>query len=279
MKKLIKEPLIHFLLLGGALFLLFQLVNPQKGEPGAKEIVITSGIQEQLAAQYESVWGRPPSSQELEGLEAAYIREEILFREALAMGLEEGDGVIRQRLVEKMEFVAGETGDFPVPTNAELQAFLDAHPDRFQMDARTSFKQVFFDPDQHEGAPSGTILLALAQLTGKGADADLSQWGEGGMFGESFGDFLQQDVIALFGEEFGEELMKAPEGIWYGPVSSVFGEHLIYVTGRERGQNPTLGEVREAVSNAWTAEQLTRSREAWFEEVKSGYTIIREEGE
>ena len=157
--KLLKEPLLHFVVLGGLLFACFQWFDPETAAPGDTEVRVTEGRVRQLAAIFAKTWQRPPSREELQGLVNDFILEEIYYREALAAGLDQNDTLIRRRMRQKVEFL---TDDLAVtaPTDETLQAFLDEQPDRFRTPGTLTFQQVFFQPDRL-GEDRETALRAV----------------------------------------------------------------------------------------------------------------------
>jgi len=162
MKRMLKEPLLHFLLLGAGLFVAYGITQTP-GNAGPNEIVITQGQIEHLVTGFTRTWQRPPTSEELAGLVRDRVREEVYYREAMAMGLDKDDTVIRRRLRQKMEFVSADIADQAVPSDAELDAYLNAHPDKFLTEPRFSFSQVYLDPDtpSHVSASARYISIRI----------------------------------------------------------------------------------------------------------------------
>ena len=177
MKKLIREPLVHFLLLGGALFGVYAALNRDQAE-SREDIVVTSGQIENLAATFAKVWQRPPTAEELKGQIDQYVKEEILSREAVKLGLDQNDTVIRRRLQQKMEFIAEDFAAAAEPTDAELADYLAKHPDQFAQDQRFTFRQVFLNPEKRGDQLEADTAALLAELKRRGADADVSTLGD-----------------------------------------------------------------------------------------------------
>ena len=177
MKQLFREPLVHFLLLGAGLFVAFGLVDKRpSGEPG--KIVITQGQIEHLAAGYNRVHGRPASPEELEGLIGDYVREEVYYREALALGLDRDDPVIRNRLRLKMEFISDDVAAQAEPTEEQLRSYLQEHPDTFRIEPRFTFSQVYLNPERHRESLAHDAAQLLTQLNQAGDKADVSELGD-----------------------------------------------------------------------------------------------------
>ena len=213
--RLLREPLLHFVLLGGILFGLYSFANEGGGEaPG--EIVVTAGQIASLQESFERVWRRPPSAGETEGLIADHIRDEVFYREALAMGLDEDDVVVRRRLREKLEFVAAEIADAE-PTDAELKTYIADHPERFLSEPQFSFRHVYFRIDGGAERPESDPKQVLESLRTQPADADTSALGDPFMLGDAFDAAAQSDVKRTFGPEFSEALARVARRELGGP--------------------------------------------------------------
>jgi hypothetical protein len=195
MTRLLKEPLLHFIVLGAALFSLFNLVNQKRAEQPAK-IVISVGQVANLADGFARTWNRLPSQDELRGLLEDHIREEVYYREAKALGLDRDDTVVRRRLRQKLEFLAE---DMVVePTDAELQTFLTANAERFKSDDRFTFTHVFLSDERREGRESDAAAIA-AKLSTAHAEADLVELGDNFLLGYEFRDVPRSSITQTFG--------------------------------------------------------------------------------
>jgi hypothetical protein len=275
MRRLLREPLLHFLLLGAALFLAYGLLQRSGGvEP--TRIVVTLGQIEQLAAGFAKTWQRPPTSEELAGLVRERVREEVYCREALALGLDSDDTVIRRRLRQKMEFVSDDVAAFAEPTEAELEEYLRAHPDAFRVEPRFTFRQVYLDPQQHAAGLANDAARLLAQLERAGAEADLSTLGDSRMLEPQYADLPASEVGRQFGEPFAKALTGLAPGRWQGPVESGYGVHLVFVRERVEGRLPALAEVREAVRREWDDARRVAANEAFYAELLKRYHVTIE---
>jgi PPIC-type PPIASE domain len=268
-RRLVREPLVHFLLLGGMLFGAWYLFNDQPQVSDSNRIVIDEAQMASLAATFQRTWLRPPTREELLGLVQDRIKEEILYREALALGLDRDDQVIRRRLRQKMEFVSTDLTEPDPPTEAELQAYLDANMDRFQTTERLSFTQVYLKQDEQERA---TALLQ--RLAGHPpSKLDLDQLGDANLLP---GAMQQADIHGLervFGNDFAATLLAAPLGRWSGPYASPYGQHLVYVSERLPAREPPLGEVRTAVAREWLVEREREANERFYQALRKRYTV------
>lgn len=265
----LREPLVHFLALGAGLFLLWHFIGDRHTAP-PESIVITPGQVERLAQQWTRTRLRPPSAEELAGLVEQEIDEEILYREAMAMGLDRGDLVIRQRLAVKMDFLTDDVNALAPPTDAELQTFLDQHPDKFNHEVLTSFAQVYINVSQRGEGASAEAARVLTLLNGQ-ASSDWQSLGDQLPLPNEYEAAGEAEVVRLFGRQFAKELSGLPVGRWSGPVKSGYGLHFVLVRKRTPGRTPALQEVRDAVVHEWQTSQrqelsanLRRQRRAQY---------------
>ncbi len=270
-RTVVREPLLHFLLAGAGLFLLFNYVSEPK-MTGDDQIIVTSGQIEHLVTLFVKTRVRPPSDAELRGLIDSFILEEVLYREATAIGLDENDTIIRRRLKQKMEFLVD---DFSAaePTDEELQQFLDADPDRFQTDARISFEQVYLIDSSLEAA--NAVLVHLQKDEPVKTDNALAS----GLLPGHFEDASASSITSQFGASFKDNLFALEPGHWTGPVESPFGLHLIRIDQIVEARVPALAEVRSVVQRDWLADRRNKARQVLFDELRAKYTITIEEYE
>ncbi len=265
---LASEPLVHFLALGALVFALQGWFG--EAPPSKAQLTIGPGEIANISALFERTWGRPPSETELSNLIDARVREEVLYREALAMGLDDNDTIVRRRLVQKLEFLSDDLAARIEPDDAALQAFLEADPERFRRDGALSFAQVFLDPTRHRD----DIDTVLAELSAKL---------EAGAPPQTVGDRLDlpttldgvpyQRVASSFGRGFAQVVATLPPGAWQGPVPSAYGLHLVRLDRLEPGGLPPLAEIREQVLNEWRSDQRQQAADALYEALASKYAI------
>jgi hypothetical protein len=278
MKRLLKEPLLHFLVLGALLFVGYGLLN-RGDEPEPGRIVVTQGRIENLRATFSRVWQRPPSPAELDALINDYIREEVLAREALALGLDRDDTVIRRRLRQKMEFVANDLAAQAEPGEAELAGFLAKHPDRFRVEPRFTFRQVYLNADRRGDALKQDAERLLAELNRPGKEADFQTLGDATLLSPEFADVPANEVTREFGEEFKRQLTQLPGGRWDGPVTSGFGAHLVRVDERKPGRMPELPDIRAQVAREWADARRREDNERFFQNLLKRYAVTIERAE
>ncbi|MDX1500997.1 MAG: peptidylprolyl isomerase [Thermoanaerobaculia bacterium] len=268
-----REPLVHFLLLGGGLFLLFHLVA-DPGERGSNDTVLVEAARvETLAAEFERAWGRPPTREELDALVEDHVREEIALREALAMGLDRDDEVVRRRLTQRLELLAAEPAAAVEPDDGELAAFLAEHPERFRLDGRMSFEHLFFHPIRRGPGAADDARRLLNRLRAGEEPGDLGALGDPLSLPTTYRGAPSRKVAERFGEEFVEELGGLPLGEWAGPVESVHGLHLVRLLDREEGRLPTLEEVRDEVAREWGAMRREQVVDAYYRELRRRYEV------
>jgi hypothetical protein len=267
-----REPLLHFLLIGAALFLVYHFLNP--GDTGSsREIVVTGPRVEALAENFAKTWMRPPTAQELKGLIDDYVAEEVYYREAIAMGLDRDDTVIRRRLRQKMEFISQDVASAVPPTDAQLQAYLEQHPESFIQPPRTTFQQVFFSGERRGEAAQRAVEKLLAELRAGRGPATPADAGDPTMLPSSMELASPTDVAGTFGKEFAASVESAPVGQWSGPFQSAYGVHLVYVDSRHAGSLPTLAEIRPIVSREWESEQRRQINDELLAKLRAKYEV------
>lgn len=264
----LKEPLVHFLLAGLALFLFFAW-RGDAVDPESRTITITEEQVERLAAGWTQTWQRPPSQAELDGLIRDFVKEEIYYREGLRLGLEQDDAIIRRRIRSKMEFLAISELENEAPGDAALQALLDASPQAYASDARYSFDQIYLAAQDEPAARSRAkqILTRLKNGT------DWQNLGDAISLPRSADNVDHTRIASDFGDAFATALVGLRAGAWSGPVSSGFGLHLVRIRAVQTSSKPKLADVRQKLENDWRA-QTVKDREAKaYQTLLDGYTI------
>jgi hypothetical protein len=270
----LREPLLHFLLLGVLLFGLFQWLGGDSG-PQSNRITVSPARVQQLASAFTKVWQRPPSEAELKGLVDDYVREEIAYREAIAMGLDRDDTIIRRRLRQKLEFLVEDAASATPPTEAELQAFLDAHPGEFSVEPQVSFRQVYVDPSIGGDAGARAQDL-LRRLRDAGPDARIDEVGDSLMLDPEVPLLRQDGVARLFGAEFAAQVVTLQPGRWEGPVQSGYGLHLVMLRELVPGREATLDEVRRDVERELVGQRRRDQLAAMYDELLGKYSVTIE---
>ena len=270
MRRLLREPLLHFLALGALLFTFYGWLN-REGISGRDEIVVSRGQVDSLRTQFERVWQRPPTGEELTGLVDNWVREEVFYREALTLGLDRDDPVVRRRLQQKLEFLV-DSAVPEAPTGEELQRWLDEHPDAYRVDGTYALSQVYFDPVRHGERLQAELDGALRSLrAGRAVDGDVTtlpaQVSGGGA-----------EIARTFGSEFESALRELPAESWQGPVRSGFGVHLVKLTELEPPRTPALDEVRAAVERDLVHQRAQEANESYYRRLLANYRVRVESG-
>ncbi len=277
MTRLIREPLFHFLALGALLFVLFAAISPDAGTPevdALATIVVTPEQIARLREAYRGVWSRPPDDETLAGLIENYVRQEVLYREALRLGLDRGDAVVRRRLNQKMEFLAGSGVELLEPTDAELGAYLAEHADRYRVPGEVRFLQLFLG----ESASPDIAAAVLDEIKRRPEDVDLADLGKPTLLPGALGPASERDVRAQFGPEFAETVLGLEPGAWQGPFRSGYGWHLVRVETRQPGRLPTADELRSTLERDWRAARASELRDSHYRELRERYHVEIQDG-
>ena len=270
--KLLREPLLHFVLLGAAIFAAHSLLANHSVDRPA-EIVVTQGKLENLVIGFTRTWQRPPTDEELQGLIRDYVREEAAYRKALAMGLDRDDTIVRRRLRQKLEFISDDLVAQTEPTDANLQAFLAAHPEDFRKEPAFTFSQVYLNPQEHGANLQRDAARILAKLQRAGDHADLNSIGDPSLLEQRFKQLPADEVKKMFGEQFVSGLATLKPGQWNGPVQSGYGAHLVFVSERQEARLPALAEVHEEVRRGWLNSMRVESTDRFYAALLQHYKV------
>jgi len=268
-RNIVREPLLHFLLIGLALFVYYGRVAPSDNH----RIVVSQALVDDLARQFQATWSRPPTDQELAGLVDTYIHDEILYREGQALGLGRDDVVIKRRVRQKLEVMSEEEAARTEPSDADLAAYVNAHPDSFRKPATVTFEQILV-ATKGSGADIARALASTRSALEGGADP--------GTLGQatllpSHVEGSALDLVARdFGEQFAGQLESLPVGQWAGPLTSSFGVHLVRVSARRPSLLPSLDSVRALVAREWENAQRKRALEESYRRLRQTYAVVIE---
>lgn len=275
MRKLLREPLLHFMLLGLGLFLLHGwMASPGAG--AGERIVITQGRIEQLATNFALMHQRPPSPGELDGLIDDAIREETFYREAKVLGLDQDDTIVRRRLRQKLEFVLEDMAPVPEPTDMQLRDYLLAHPEKFRSDTRYSLAHIYLNPQRRGDRLAGDAQRLLAGLQRASTSVDTSKLGDPFLLESRFQNVTASELVHLFGARFESALRTLPTKEWRGPVSSGLGVHLVFVDKREDDRTAALEQVRDDVRREWIHDQRWQANERVYADLRERYQVTVE---
>ena len=274
----LREPLLHFLLLGGAIFAVDALLPATAVEDESTTIVITEGRQQQLAAAFARTWRRDPTPEEMASFVEGFVREEIYYREAVALGLDRDDMVVRRRMQQKMEFLATLQAETAEPGEAELAAFLAANPRLFARPARIAFLQVQVASGLQGQAALEAAADLLDQLRLVADPLAGLELGDRTLLPTAVELLALDQVERIFGGGFAEQLATLEVAAWAGPLTSAYGLHLVHVTGREDAALPPLEAILPQVRQAWREHSDAALREAQYQALRARYTVIFHDG-
>ena len=272
----LRDPLVQFLAVGIALFLVYGALNNGGSQPASSyRIALTIDDVRQLQNTFAAQWRRTPSPEEMRALEENKVREEVLYREALMLGLDKDDVIIKRRLAQKMQFLAEDVAAAHQPTPAELEAWYEKNRDRFALPSRLSFRHLYFSPDRRGERAHDDAMKALGEIgrepEGSKETTDLA---DRFMFQDHYAERTPEDLEREFGAQFASAVLKLQPGSWQGPVESGYGWHLVFVDSVIPGRIPAFEEVEENVKGAWLSDQ---KRDAWqraYEQMRAKYTVL-----
>jgi len=272
--RLVREPLLHFLVLGAALFVLQSIVRP--GIVGRRTTRIDVGPDE--LAWITNTWlqqyRRPPTESELHALVDDYVREEVLYREALAMGLDRDDIIIKRRMVQKMSFLSEDVATEHAPTRQQLERYYAGNRERYRLPPRLTFTHVYFSTDRRGAAARTDAERVLATLRGAAAPARAPELGDRFMLQYDFAERSPDEIAQLFGGVFAESLFALPPVAgWQGPVASSLGLHLVRVIARTPGRLPALDEVMALVSQDYDLQRRNDANARRYASLRDRYTV------
>jgi hypothetical protein len=269
-RTLLREPLVHFLALGAALFALFALAGGAR-EAVPEVVVVAASDIARLAEGFERTWQRPATPDELAGLVRDQVDEEILYREALALRLERDDTIVRRRLRQKMEFLLDAEAPLAEPSDAELERHRLARSERFEEPARISFRHVYVSSDRRGDAAGEEAERLLARL--RAGDEGWERAGDPLPLAPAFDALSAADLASLFGEAFAEALLAVPAGGWQGPLASAYGLHLVRVDARRDARLPPLADVRDEVRSDLLAARRAEAAARRLAELRERYEV------
>ncbi len=277
---LIKEPFFHFLIIGAVVYFLYGLLANQPSIEPDNTITITATQIDWLEQTWQKRWNRPPTPKERQGLIDAYVKESIMYQQALAIGLDRDDTIIRRRLAQKLEFLTRDLTEIASPSKEELRTYFDMHQDQYRTPASLSFTHVYFSTDKRQAQTVHDAQEALAKLQ---SESELTQsfkgMGDAFMLQQYYPDKTQQEILRLFGDEFSRKAFQIPVGQWAGPVQSAYGLHLVYVHGRVESTMPDLADLQDRVLQDWVDDKRREVNEKFYASLLSRYEVVIEQKE
>jgi len=278
MKKLFKEPLIHFLVIGALIFVVFAVVNKEEIAVDGRKIIVSAGDIERLSASWSKKWNRSPTEQELDGLIESYIREEVYCREALALGLDQDDTILRRRLMQKMEFLSNDLAELNTPDETDLNEYFHEHQDRYELPARVSFTHIYFSLDKRgrQALQDAGIVLNEIQAA---SPPFIRAPDQGDQFMLEYDFTLETpfEVARLFGQGFAEQIFQTKSDGWQGPIESGYGLHLVRINEKIDARMPELAAAIDKVRTDFMFEQRQKTNKAIYARFKERYEIVVED--
>ncbi len=273
--QLAKEPLVQFVLIGTCIYGLYARYGTPPVDVADHTIIVDAARVESFIDQWEKRWNRPPTRQEFDGLINAFVREDILYRQAIAMGLDQDDPITRRRMAQKLEFLTSDIALFNEPDTGELEQYFDEHRARYRDDDLITFNQVFFDPDLRDEATLEDAARMLARLDAAGVpDPVTLDAGDRFMLQGYFEEVSELEVQRQLGSGFAESVMQLEPRRWHGPVLSGYGVHLVYIHQLRAAAAPVFEDVKHSVLADWQQMQQQKFNAAFYQSLKSRYDIV-----
>jgi len=272
-----RSPLLHFLLIGAALFMFYDLVSPPRPAAPGSRIELTEDDLRQIDIAWMAKWQRPPTPAERRDLIDSKVREEVLYREALAMGLDQDDVIIRRRLGQKLEFLIEDVSTIRDPSQAELESWYKRNAAQFSLPGRATFCHIYFSPDVRGQRAAVDAARALAALKAGTSCNSLGDTALGDRFPDQnyYAERSPEEVANSFGTQFSQSLFRLKPGSWQGPVESGFGWHLVLIDTLTPARIPEFGEVdRAKIASAWLDSQREESKRKAFEAMRAKYEVV-----
>ena len=278
--RLIKEPLIQFLLIGTCIYGAYAVFAPPEAVDQDTLVRVDANRINSFVAQWTARWNRPPTRNELDGIINNYVREEILYRQAVIMGLNQDDPINRRRMAQRLEFLTSDIARLVEPEEGELEVYFEDNIELFSDPDHFSFIQIFFDPDKRDETTLDDAATALAELQAIGVpDPAAIEAGDQLMLENYFDSVTELEIRKRLGSGFTDEFLTLEPGIWHGPVLSGFGVHLVYILERVPAPRPILADMRAAVLDEWHRDRLKDFNEQFYEALKARYEIIIEDAD
>jgi hypothetical protein len=272
--RIIREPLFHFLIAGALIFAVYSALEDEVVDSAASATIVIGDAEMQfLRVQYQKLWGRPPADDELAPMVQEFIREEVLYREGVAMGLDQDDVIVRRRIGQKMEFLIGDLAVPAEPADETLATYLDANRDKYLEPPHLTFTHVYFSTDRRGAQARADAEAALDELGDRPRAPEL---GDRFALATDYADKTVREVDQTFGPAFGEQLVEAPVGAWFGPVESAYGLHLVRVLARTEPRLPEFDELRDRLSNDYSFETRRAANAQALARLTERYRIVFE---
>ena len=271
-----REPLIHFFVLGLAVFGLHTLLD-RKPEPIVNDpylVEVSSADIDWMRTIFTKQMGRGPTVQDLRGQVHQFIREQILSREAVAIGLDEGDIVVRRRLAQKMEFLFKDLSAMTEPMEEDLRKYFDENHRKYEVPPRMTFTQVYFSVDSR--GVQEAIQAAQELITESGDPYKATTFGDTSILSPGCTQCSEKEIVSKFGTDFAESIKDLKPGSWYGPVKSAYGIHAVYIHERQDMKLPSFRDIIDRIQNDWMTAKREENTRKVYGEIRSRYRILVE---
>ena len=276
--RLFTEPLIQFLIIGACIYGAYALFGAPEADFRDTRVHVNSARINAFISEWESRWNRPPTREEIDGLIQSYIKEDVLYRQAVAMGLNEDDPITRRRMAQKLEFLTSDLAMMVQPAEGELEQYFSNNSEVYRAPDRMTFSQIFFDPDSRGNTTLEDAAEALIKLQAAGVPTEESmQVGDGFMLQSDFVSVTPTEAARQMGSGFVEAVAQLEPGAWHGPVLSGYGVHLVYVYSYEKAPPAVFDEVQAAVLENWQLGQREKFNANFLENLKARYEIVIDE--
>lgn len=273
--RLLREPLLQFLIVGALLFAAWKALNPDTTLLSqAKRIELTEGDLNQLATTWVMAGRPPPSPQQMQALIDDKVRQEVLYREALALGLDKDDTIVKRQLARKMEFLAEDLSKLEDPKPGELKAWFDQHQEQFSLPPRVSFRHIYFSPDRRGVNGRADAERTQSQLVGATMDSPIIAAGDPFMFQQFYGDRPYDEIARQFGPRFARDLVSLKPGAWAGPIESGYGWHVVFVESLTPQRVPEFDQIEAEVKTAWVEDRRVKVRHQMYEAMRAQYQVM-----
>ena len=278
LKRLAREPLVHFLMIGAAIYGLYGVYGVGEDSNNERTVTVTSGEIQALTDRWTRLWSRPPTSDELGNVIRDYVRTQILYREALAMGLDDGDTVVERRLAQKLEMLTTSLITPPEPSDEQLLAWYAENVDRFKRPDFYTITHIYFDPDKREATTLDDAKAALDVLNALDEfPENYDDYGDRFMLEYFYQNRSEQELSSVFGSGFAEQIVDLEPGIWHGPVQSGYGTHLVLVNDAALAAEPAFDDIKARLKEEWMAEQITELSGRFIDSLVARYEVSIEE--
>jgi len=277
MRRFLKEPLVHFLLLGALLFLLYSFLNKEGESAEDYTIHLAKSDIQRLTKAYEKNWSISPDSATLQSLIQEEINTEILYREALRMNLDHNDEIIRRRLKQKYEFLVKDLVSLEQPSEETLQAFHQEHPQLYQQAKTLSFSQIYFNPDKRSD-PQVAAQSFYEQVKNQREPSTMKTLGDNFHLQTYFAQKDQDAVRQAFGKQFADNLFEADAKMgWLSPIASGYGQHVVWIHQINAASLIPYEQIKEKVFLDWQQQQQAVYNERLQKNLLEKYEVVVEQ--